>query len=258
MQIPPHEFYKRSRDEIEDKINEKYANKVFGRDLHANQLTPDSVVHKVGLCVCMYDLLKASDGLIGHGTGNVNVNGVSVLLLPVVVLSYVSRLSYDRFQTFQRRDHGCGGQSIDSKWHSRSEIESSALRPANSQKYPRNSSKTFSSRTQCSSTAASCEGSPMHLMDKILTLASDEDEKTWVWKSEEADVWFDPGTVVNVRIEQEHWQDRAPGAHAVNGDAIPEAQLHVPYSLTVSYFDRSSYRVLILSRLRLLKEDLEG
>jgi hypothetical protein len=23
----------------------------------------------------MYDLLKASDGLIGHGTGNVNVNG---------------------------------------------------------------------------------------------------------------------------------------------------------------------------------------
>lgn len=23
----------------------------------------------------MYDLLKASDGLIGHGTGNANVNG---------------------------------------------------------------------------------------------------------------------------------------------------------------------------------------
>jgi hypothetical protein len=23
----------------------------------------------------MFDLLKASDGLIGHGTGNVNVNG---------------------------------------------------------------------------------------------------------------------------------------------------------------------------------------
>lgn len=59
VQIPPHEFYKKSRDEIEDKINEKYANKV---------------VQKVGLCLCMYDLLKASDGLIGHGTGNVNVN----------------------------------------------------------------------------------------------------------------------------------------------------------------------------------------
>lgn len=49
-----------TREDLEDRINEKYANKV---------------VQKVGLCICMYDLLKASDGLIGHGTGNVNVNG---------------------------------------------------------------------------------------------------------------------------------------------------------------------------------------
>lgn len=33
------------------------------------------VVQKVGLCICVYDILKASDGLIGHGTGIVNVNG---------------------------------------------------------------------------------------------------------------------------------------------------------------------------------------
>lgn len=59
IQIPPHEFYKKSRDSIEDKINEKYANKI---------------VQKVGLCVCMWDLRKASDGLVGFGTGNVNVN----------------------------------------------------------------------------------------------------------------------------------------------------------------------------------------
>ena len=31
-------------------------------------------MQKVGLCICLYDILKASDGLIGHGTGNVNVN----------------------------------------------------------------------------------------------------------------------------------------------------------------------------------------
>jgi DNA-directed RNA polymerase III subunit RPC8 len=75
VQIPPHEFYKKSRDEIEDKINEKYANKI---------------VHKVGLCICMYDLLTASDGLIGHGTGNVNVNGSSwreVNALPLTLSS---------------------------------------------------------------------------------------------------------------------------------------------------------------------------
>lgn len=33
------------------------------------------VVQKVGLCVCLYDLLKVSDGLIGYGSGNVNING---------------------------------------------------------------------------------------------------------------------------------------------------------------------------------------
>ncbi len=59
VQIAPHEFYKKSREAIEDKVNEKYSNKV---------------VHKVGLCVAMWDLLKASDGLIGFGDGNCNVN----------------------------------------------------------------------------------------------------------------------------------------------------------------------------------------
>ncbi len=33
------------------------------------------VVQKIGLCICVYDILSASDGLIGHGTGIVNVNG---------------------------------------------------------------------------------------------------------------------------------------------------------------------------------------
>jgi DNA-directed RNA polymerase III subunit RPC8 len=63
VQIPPYEFYKKNHDEIEDKINEKYANKV---------------VPKIGLCVSMYDILKTSDGLIGHGTGNANVKGKPV------------------------------------------------------------------------------------------------------------------------------------------------------------------------------------
>ena len=60
VQIPPVEFYKRSLHAVEDKINEKYSNKV---------------VQNIGLCIAMYDLLSASDGLISHGTGNVNVNG---------------------------------------------------------------------------------------------------------------------------------------------------------------------------------------
>ena len=39
-------------------------------------LTTFQVIQKVGLCICVYDVLSASDGLIGHGTGIVNVNGV--------------------------------------------------------------------------------------------------------------------------------------------------------------------------------------
>jgi len=59
VQISPEDFAKESADAIEDNINAKYANKV---------------IQKIGLCICLYDLLSASEGLIGHGTGIVNVN----------------------------------------------------------------------------------------------------------------------------------------------------------------------------------------
>lgn len=60
VQISPADLNKSSAEAIEDYINEKYSNKV---------------VQKIGLCICLYDLLWASEGLIGHGTGIVNVNG---------------------------------------------------------------------------------------------------------------------------------------------------------------------------------------
>ncbi|RYP54837.1 hypothetical protein DL768_000401 [Monosporascus sp. mg162] len=59
VQIAPSQFEKNSRVAIEDNINAKYSNRV---------------IQKIGLCICMYDLLWASEGLIGHGTGMVNVN----------------------------------------------------------------------------------------------------------------------------------------------------------------------------------------
>jgi DNA-directed RNA polymerase III subunit RPC8 len=39
-------------------------------------LTASQVVQKIGLCVTLYDILWTSEGLIGHGTGLVNVNGM--------------------------------------------------------------------------------------------------------------------------------------------------------------------------------------
>ncbi|KAG4438080.1 hypothetical protein IFR05_006446 [Cadophora sp. M221] len=59
VQIVPEDFNKDAAQAIEDNINAKYANKV---------------IQKIGLCICLYDLLSSSEGLIGHGTGLVNVN----------------------------------------------------------------------------------------------------------------------------------------------------------------------------------------
>ena len=62
IQIKPQDFEKPSAQAIKDAINDKYANKI---------------VPNVGLCICLWDLLSATEGLIGHGTGLVNVNGWS-------------------------------------------------------------------------------------------------------------------------------------------------------------------------------------
>ncbi|KAG6999289.1 DNA-directed RNA polymerase III subunit rpc8 [Physcia stellaris] len=59
VQISPEDLEKPSVEAIEDNINAKYSNKV---------------IQKIGLCICVYDILTASDGLIGHGTGVINVN----------------------------------------------------------------------------------------------------------------------------------------------------------------------------------------
>jgi DNA-directed RNA polymerase III subunit RPC8 len=79
VQIRPEDFSKFSAVAIEDNINEKYANKVSNRMSlsHDKALTRYfwQVIQKIGLCIGFYDLLKSSDGLIGHGTGLVNVNG---------------------------------------------------------------------------------------------------------------------------------------------------------------------------------------
>lgn len=59
VQIHPSDFHKPSARAIEDWINAKYA---------------DKVLHKTGLCVGFHSLISTSEGLIGHGTGIVNVN----------------------------------------------------------------------------------------------------------------------------------------------------------------------------------------
>jgi hypothetical protein len=61
--------------------------------------------------MCMYDLLKVSDGLIGHGDGMVNVNGRAIVLFIATLVSlmvtdaYRSRIPSHSISTVQRRSH---------------------------------------------------------------------------------------------------------------------------------------------------------
>ena len=66
IEIKPQDFGIPSAQAIKDAINTKYSNKI---------------IQKIGLCLCMWDLLEASEGLIGHGTGLVYVNGKLVVIL---------------------------------------------------------------------------------------------------------------------------------------------------------------------------------
>ncbi|KAI9846477.1 MAG: DNA-directed RNA polymerase III subunit rpc25 [Sclerophora amabilis] len=112
IQISPEDFRKPSAEAIEDNINAKYANKV---------------IQKIGLCICMYDLLTASEGLIGHGTGIVNVNGS---MMPSgrferVWLSVItgSGVSSDHLPTVQRGDHSREDQQLIASWPTDNPVE---------------------------------------------------------------------------------------------------------------------------------------
>jgi DNA-directed RNA polymerase III subunit RPC8 len=58
--IAPTDLGKKSPDAIHDGIHSKYSNRVL---------------HKVGLCLCLWDLLSASEGLINAGDSRVHVDG---------------------------------------------------------------------------------------------------------------------------------------------------------------------------------------
>ncbi|KAK4982423.1 DNA-directed RNA polymerase III complex subunit Rpc25 [Elasticomyces elasticus] len=59
IQLVPQDFAKPSVQAISDNINAKYANKV---------------IHKIGLCIGLFDIVSTSEGLIGNGTGVVSAH----------------------------------------------------------------------------------------------------------------------------------------------------------------------------------------
>lgn len=55
---------------------ETHSNPAFVEIIFKKLTLFSQVIQNVGLCIGFYDLLESSDGLIGHGTGLVNVNGM--------------------------------------------------------------------------------------------------------------------------------------------------------------------------------------
>ncbi|PWW79263.1 hypothetical protein C7212DRAFT_340169 [Tuber magnatum] len=68
LHLPPPTFAHPTATALEDRINEKYANKV---------------VHNIGLCISLYDLSKVSEGMIGQdGGAHVNVEFRMIVFRP--------------------------------------------------------------------------------------------------------------------------------------------------------------------------------
>jgi DNA-directed RNA polymerase III subunit RPC8 len=90
IQIKPQDFEKPSAQAIKDVVNDKYSNRI---------------VPGIGLCLCMWDLVSATEGLIGHGTGLVNVNSKSNFPHQVICShTQLSRIPHDRLPSFPRRN----------------------------------------------------------------------------------------------------------------------------------------------------------
>jgi DNA-directed RNA polymerase III subunit RPC8 len=78
--------------------------------------------------VCLYDILWASQGLIGHGTGLVNVNGKLCAPIPFAALSSYGENQHGLYLTWQQTVEfrmivfrAFKGETIMAKIHSQSE-----------------------------------------------------------------------------------------------------------------------------------------
>jgi DNA-directed RNA polymerase III subunit RPC8 len=82
IKIEPADFRKPKQEAITDEVNKKYANKVsnlinFYVEFRLCILTvKPKVVQEIGLCISLFDVIEASEGVIHHGDGCSYVKGL--------------------------------------------------------------------------------------------------------------------------------------------------------------------------------------
>ncbi|GFF38393.1 hypothetical protein IFM46972_05534 [Aspergillus udagawae] len=178
--ISPEDFSKYSAVAIEDNINEKYANKV---------------IQKIGLCIGFYDLLESSDGLIGHGTGLVNVN---VKFRLIVFRPFKGEILLGKISSATQQ-----GIKIGVEFFNDILIPPDLLLDGARLLWEVH------------------VGSPGN---------SDIADQVWVWENEDGSTfYFDIGEIVRFRVEMEEWHDQIPNAPDLGDGATIERK--PPYSI---------------------------
>ncbi|PSK55728.1 DNA-directed RNA polymerase III subunit rpc25 [Elsinoe australis] len=186
IQILPQDYEKRSARALEDNINAKYANKV---------------IHKIGLAVGLFDILKFSEGLIGHGTGIVNVH---VDFRLIVFRPFKGEILQGRIMENTPYGLRITMDFFDDIW-----VPAPGMTFENTQ------------------------------YDKIEE-EGQAPEWVWIWHAEESgELYFDNNETVRFRVEAESWTDlepkRAPDptqeSLEVKTEDVPEPS---PYTITAS------------------------
>ncbi|CAD6593203.1 MAG: DNA-directed RNA polymerase III subunit rpc25 [Alectoria sarmentosa] len=186
VQISPEDVEKPSGESIQININAKYANKV---------------IQKIGLCICMYDILNASDGLIGHGTGILNVNVEFRLIV---------------FRPFK-------GEIMLGQISGASEYGMKSTPP-----FSHDKTRLMTFRTLVD--PALVDNGLLHGSDMGF---SNVQEQVWTWVNDGDEYFYDKNEWVRVRVEDEQWNDISPSAPSER-DSESAAERKSPYSITVS------------------------
>ncbi|KAI8633469.1 RNA polymerase III subunit Rpc25 [Xylariaceae sp. FL1651] len=189
VQIPPSQFEQHSRVAIENNINAKYSNRV---------------IQKIGLCICMYDLLWASEGLIGHGDGLVNVN---VEFRMIVFRPFKGEILFGKISS-----------ATPDGLHSKIafSITNTPFRSSESLTRQKVRTEFFEEIT-------------VSYKELPENTEFDHNEQAWVWVVDEDRMHYDKNEMVRFQVIDEGWNDQVP--ESGEQEAVERAKKISPYTI---------------------------